>query len=168
MVDRNLNLVAWNSRYLERFSTTRRGLIQVGKPIAEIIAFNAGRGFCGSGTIEQQVARRMNFLRAGSSHNFERQLPNGVVILMQGHPMPDGGFVTSFTDITIHRKAEQALKEANISLEQRVEESSEELADLTAQLIEANTSKTRFLAAAGHDLMQPLNAAKLFASTLSA
>src|SRR5690606_17122923 len=77
------------------------------------------------------------------------------------------GFVTSFTDITIHRKAEQALKEANISLEQRVEESSEELADLTAQLIEANTSKTRFLAAAGHDLMQPLNAAKLFASTLA-
>lgn len=166
VVDRNLNLVAWNSRYLEIFNYPP-GLIQVGKPIAEIIAFNAGRGFCGSGTIEQQVARRMNFLRAGSSHNFERQLPNGVVILMQGHPMPDGGFVTSFTDITIHRKAEQALKEANISLEQRVEESSEELADLTAQLIEANTSKTRFLAAAGHDLMQPLNAAKLFASTLA-
>src|SRR5690606_41372303 len=74
---------------------------------------------------------------------------------------------TSFTDITIHRKAEQALKEANISLEQRVEESSEELADLTAQLIEANTIKTRFLAAAGHDLMQPLNVAKLFASTVA-
>ncbi len=166
VVDRNLNLVAWNSRYLEIFNYPP-GLIQVGKPIAEIIAFNAGRGFCGSGTIEEQVARRMNFLRAGSSHNFERQLPNGVVILMQGHPMPDGGFVTSFTDITIHRKAEQALKEANVSLEQRVEKSSQELADLTAELIEANTSKTRFLAAAGHDLMQPLNAAKLFASTLA-
>ena len=38
---------------------------------------------------------------------------------------------------------------------------------LIEQLIEANQSKTRFLAAAGHDLMQPLNAAKLFASTLA-
>ncbi|MCA6064522.1 PAS domain-containing hybrid sensor histidine kinase/response regulator [Thalassolituus marinus] len=166
VVDRNLNLVAWNRRYLEIFDYPA-GLIQVGKPIAEIIEFNARRGFCGGGTIEEQVMRRMNFLREGSAHQFERQLPNGVVIYMQGHPMPDGGFVTSFTDITVHRKAEQALKEANITLERRVEKSSQELDDLTSQLIEANTSKTRFLAAAGHDLMQPLNAAKLFASTLA-
>tara|TARA_B100001109_G_scaffold201911_1_gene168665 strand:+ start:46258 stop:49695 length:3438 start_codon:yes stop_codon:yes gene_type:complete len=166
VVDRNLNLVAWNHRYLEIFHYPP-GLIQVGKPIAEVIEFNARRGFCGSGSIEEQVARRMNFLRAGSAHQFERLLPNGVVIYMQGHPMPDGGFVTSFTDITVHRKAEQALKEANINLEQRVEKSTRELDDLTSRLIEANTSKTRFLAAAGHDLMQPLNAAKLFASTLA-
>ena len=166
VIDRNLNLVAWNRRYLEMFNYPP-GLIQVGKPIAEIIEFNARRGFCGSGSIEEQVARRMNFLRASSAHQFERLLPNGVVIYMQGHPMPDGGFVTSFTDITVHRKAEQALKEANINLEQRVEKSTQELDDLTSQLIEANTSKTRFLAAAGHDLMQPLNAAKLFASTLA-
>ncbi|MCT7357968.1 PAS domain-containing hybrid sensor histidine kinase/response regulator [Thalassolituus pacificus] len=166
VVDRNLNLVAWNRRYLELFNYPP-GFIQVGKPVADIIAFNAERGFCGPGSIEQQVARRMRFLSAGSAHQFERLLPNGVVISMQGHPMPDGGFVTSFTDITVHRKAEQALKEANITLERRVEKSTQQLGDLTSQLIEANTSKTRFLAAAGHDLMQPLNAAKLFASTLA-
>ncbi|MCD8522021.1 MAG: hybrid sensor histidine kinase/response regulator [Saccharospirillaceae bacterium] len=166
VVDRNLNLVAWNRRYLELFNYPP-GFIQVGKPIAEIIAFNAERGFCGPGSTEQQVERRMRFLSAGSAHQFERLLPNGVVISMQGHPMPDGGFVTSFTDITVHRKAEQALKEANITLERRVEKSTQQLDDLTSQLIEANTSKTRFLAAAGHDLMQPLNAAKLFASTLA-
>ncbi len=166
VVDRNLNLVAWNRRYLELFNYPP-GFIQVGKPVADIIAFNAERGFCGPGSIEQQVARRMRFLSAGSAHQFERLLPHGVVISMQGHPMPDGGFVTSFTDITVHRKAEQALKEANVSLERRVEKSTQQLDDLTSQLIEANTSKTRFLAAAGHDLMQPLNAAKLFASTLA-
>src|SRR5690606_41174161 len=71
VVDRNLNLVAWNSRYLEIFNYPP-GLIQVGQPIAEIIAFNAGRGFCGSGTIEQHVARRMNFLRAGSDRKSTR------------------------------------------------------------------------------------------------
>ncbi|WP_430461949.1 PAS domain-containing hybrid sensor histidine kinase/response regulator [Thalassolituus sp. LLYu03] len=166
VVDRNLNLVAWNRRYLEIFDYPP-GLIQVGRPVADIIEFNAGRGFCGAGSIEEQISRRMNFLRSGSPHQFERSLPNGIVIYMQGHPMPDGGFVTSFTDITVHRKAEQSLKEANITLERRVEKSTQELDDLTSQLIEANTSKTRFLAAAGHDLMQPLNAAKLFASTLA-
>ena len=166
VVDRNLNLVAWNRRYLELLNYPSN-LIHTGKPVAELIAYNSARGFCGPGKIEQQVAKRMAFLRSGSAHQFERQLPSGTVILMQGHPMPDGGFVTSFTDITTHRKAEQALKEANVSLEQRVEESSQELGVLTEQLIEANQSKTRFLAAAGHDLMQPLNAAKLFASTLA-
>lgn len=166
VVDRHLNLVAWNSRYQQLFDYPP-GFIHVGKPIQEVIGFNARRGFCGPGDIEHQISRRMTFLRNGSSHQFERSLPNGLVISMQGHPMPDGGFVTSFTDITAHRKAEQALKQANIKLERRVEESSQELEDLTSQLIEANTSKSRFLAATGHDLMQPLNAAKLFASTLA-
>ena len=166
VVDRELNLVAWNSRYLQLFEYPS-GFIKVGKPIRDIIAFNAKRGFCGPGEIEQQVSRRIQFLRHRSPHQFERTLPNGVVISMQGHPMPDGGFVTSFTDITAHRKAEQALKQANIKLERRVEESSQELEDLTSQLIESNASKSRFLAATGHDLMQPLNAAKLFASTLA-
>ncbi len=166
VVDKDLRLVAWNHRYSEIFGYPP-DFINTGKPIEEVIAYNARRGFCGTGDIDEQVNRRMSFLRTSSAHQFERILPNGLVIYMQGHPMPDGGFVTSFTDITAHRRAEQALKEANINLEQRVEKSSRELDDLTSQLIEANTSKTRFLAAAGHDLMQPLNAAKLFASTLS-
>ena len=166
VVDKDLRLVAWNHRYSEMFDYPS-DFIHTGKPIEEVIAYNARRGFCGLGEVEDQVNRRMSFLRSSSAHQFERVLPNGLVIYMQGHPMPDGGFVTSFTDITVHRRAEQALKEANINLEQRVEKSSRELNDLTSQLIEANTSKTRFLAAAGHDLMQPLNAAKLFASTLA-
>lgn len=166
IIDKDFNLVAWNSRYLQLFNYPLN-LIYVGKPIAELIAFNAGRGFCGVGSIAEQVERRLGYLQSGLPHTHERQLPNGTVLSMQGHPMPDGGFVTSFTDITVHRRAEQALKEANVNLEQKVEKSSQELADLTTQLIEANTSKSRFLAAAGHDLMQPLNAAKLFASTLS-
>ncbi len=166
VIDRDLKLVAWNNRYSELFGYPQ-GFIHVGKPVEELIAYNAMRGFCGDGEVEEQVQRRMRFLRSGSAHEFERQLPNGVVVSMQGHPMPDGGFVTSFTDITVHRQAEQALKEANVSLERRVEKRSRELDDLAAQLIEANQSKTRFLAATGHDLMQPLNAAKLFASTLA-
>jgi signal transduction histidine kinase/CheY-like chemotaxis protein len=88
--------------------------------------------------------------------------------------MPGGGFVMSFTDITAFREAEQALTEANEGLEQRVTERTHELSQLNVALTEAkgtaeaaNQSKTRFLAAVSHDLMQPLNAARLFSAALS-
>jgi signal transduction histidine kinase/CheY-like chemotaxis protein len=80
----------------------------------------------------------------------------------------------SFTDITAFRQAEQALIAANESLEQRVEQRTEELSALNQALGEAkgiaedaNQSKSRFLAAVSHDLMQPLNAARLFSAALS-
>jgi len=100
--------------------------------------------------------------------------PNGRVIELIGNPMPGGGFVMSFTDITPFREAEQALKEANEGLEQRVAERTHELSQLNQALTEAKSraeavsqSKTRFLAAVSHDLMQPLNAARLFSAALS-
>src|SRR5471030_3018694 len=100
--------------------------------------------------------------------------PDGRVIELIGNPMPGGGFVMSFTDITAFREAEQALTEANEGLEQRVTARTHELSQLNVALTEAkgtaesaNQSKTRFLAAVSHDLMQPLNAARLFSAALS-
>ncbi|MGI4836654.1 MAG: hybrid sensor histidine kinase/response regulator [Janthinobacterium lividum] len=173
VVDQSLRLVAWNRRYLELFNYPD-GLIAVGRPIADIIRFNAERGFCGPGEPEVHVARRLHWMRQGRAHTSERPFPNGQVIELIGNPMPGGGFVMSFTDITAFREAERALKNANEGLEQRVAERTFELSQLNVALIEAkgtaeaaNQSKTRFLAAVGHDLMQPLNAARLFSSALS-
>ncbi len=96
------------------------------------------------------------------------------MIELIGNPMPGGGFVMSFTDITPFREAEQALRDANEGLEQRVAERTHELSQLNQALSEAKSqaeavskSKTRFLAAVSHDLMQPLNAARLFSAALS-
>jgi signal transduction histidine kinase len=120
------------------------------------------------------VARRLHWMRQGRAHTSERLFPNGRVIELIGNPMPGGGFVMSFTDITPFREAEQALTEANESLEQRVTARTHELSQLNVALTEAkgnaeaaNQSKTRFLAAVSHDLMQPLNAARLFSAALS-
>jgi Na+/proline symporter/signal transduction histidine kinase len=173
VVDQSLRLVAWNRRYLELFNYPD-GLIAVGRPIADIIRFNAERGFCGPGEPEVHVARRLHWMRQGRAHTSERPFPNGQVIELIGNPMPGGGFVMSFTDITAFREAERALKHANEDLEQRVAERTRELSQLNVALTEAkgnaeaaNQSKTRFLAAVGHDLMQPLNAARLFSAALS-
>ncbi|MCF6322031.1 MAG: hybrid sensor histidine kinase/response regulator, partial [Rhizobiaceae bacterium] len=65
------------------------------------------------------------------------------------------------------------LSDANIMLERRVAERTGELTALNKRLAkatkiadQANLDKTRFLAAAGHDILQPLNAARLYSSTL--
>jgi signal transduction histidine kinase len=173
VVDQSLKLVAWNRRYLDLFNYPD-GLIRVGRPIADIIRHNAERGLCGPGEAEVHVARRLHWMRQGRAHTSERLFPNGRVIELIGNPMPGGGFVMSFTDITAFREAEQALTEANEGLEQRVTERTHELSQLNVALTEAkgtaeaaNQSKTRFLAAVSHDLMQPLNAARLFSAALS-
>ncbi|VVQ28000.1 Sensor histidine kinase RcsC [Pseudomonas fluorescens] len=173
VVDQSLKLVAWNRRYLELFNYPD-GLIRLGRPIADIIRYNAERGLCGPGEAEVHVARRLHWMRQGRAHTSERLFPNGCVIELIGNPMPGGGFVMSFTDITAFREAEQALTEANEGLERRVTERTHELSQLNLALTEAkgtaesaNQSKTRFLAAVSHDLMQPLNAARLFSAALS-
>ncbi|MGF1752576.1 hybrid sensor histidine kinase/response regulator [Vibrio makurazakiensis] len=173
VIDKQMRLVAWNQRYLELFEFPA-GLIQVGRPIADVIRHNAEQGLCGPGDPEDHVRRRVFHLEQGSRHTSSRIRPDGRVIEVQGNPMPGGGFVMSFTDITVFREAEQALKETNEHLEFRVHERTQELEKLNHRLVRAtqkseheSQSKTRFLAAVSHDLMQPLNAARLFASSLS-
>ncbi|WP_117236007.1 PAS domain-containing hybrid sensor histidine kinase/response regulator [Vibrio maerlii] len=173
VVDKQLRLVAWNQRYLELFIFPP-GLIQVGRPIADVIRHNAQQGLCGPGDPEVHVKKRIYHLEQGTRHTSSRVRPDGRVIEVQGNPMPSGGFVMSFTDITVFREAEKALQDANERLEERVHERTQELENLNKRLVTAtqrseqeSQSKTRFLAAVSHDLMQPLNAARLFASSLS-
>ncbi|WP_394213238.1 PAS-domain containing protein [Enterovibrio calviensis] len=173
VVDKQLRLVAWNQRYVELFNFPP-DLIQVGRPIADVVRYNAERGLCGPGEIEDHVKKRVSYLRQGSSHISSRVHPDGRVIEVQGNPMPGGGFVMSFTDITAFRDAEEALKQSNETLEARVVERTQALESLNRRLISATNkaetasqSKSRLLAAVSHDLMQPMNAARLFASSLS-
>lgn len=95
------------------------------------------------------------------------------IIEVRSNTMPDKGIVATFTDITQRVASDQALKQANETLEQRVAERTveltrvnRELAEARASADEANIGKTRFFAAAGHDILQPLNAARLYSSSL--
>lgn len=172
VVDTDLRLVAWNGAYLELFRFPP-GLIHVGRPIEDVIRNAAARGELGPGDIELQVSRRLSFLRAGGPHEYERVNADGRVLRIEGNPMPGGGYVTTYTDITRERVAERAVRQAKENLEHRVAARTAELAamaeerDLARHSAEASeATKTRFLAAASHDLQQPLNAARLFAGAL--
>lgn len=84
-----------------------------------------------------------------------------------GQEMPDRGFVMSFTDVTAERSAAKSLAEMNEMLEQRVQDRTNELGIALSEAERANASKSRFVAAASHDLLQPLSAAKLFVASVS-
>ena len=166
VVDAELRLVAWNRRYASLFGYPRE-LLQVGRPVADLTRYNIDRGMIGPGEAEARVQRRLTHMRAGTQHLSERRFPDGTVVEIRGNPMPGGGFVATFTDVTAFRQAEAALKRANETLELRVEKRTRALAAASVEAQRANEAKSRFLAAVSHDLMQPLHAAQLFAHTLA-
>ncbi|MCL6270618.1 hybrid sensor histidine kinase/response regulator [Sansalvadorimonas sp. 2012CJ34-2] len=173
VIDRDLRLVAWNRRYIEMFHYPET-LVRYGRHISELILFNAHRGLCGPGDPEQHVRKRLNWLEKGSPHTSERQYPDGKVIQIQGSPMPGGGFVMSFSDITKFREAEDKLTRMNEELESRVSERTRELEKLNTALLkakyqaeQANQSRSLFYTTISHDLMQPMHAARLFAATMA-
>ncbi|MEJ6011926.1 PAS domain-containing hybrid sensor histidine kinase/response regulator [Novosphingobium aquae] len=165
VVDAEMNLVAWNTRYLELFDYPA-GMVRVGVPVAELIRHNARRGDFGTGNAEFHVAKRLDHMRRALEHSFERQRKDGRVIKTVGGPMPGGGYVMSFTDITEEARVREELRHTLDELEQRVADRTRELSEANRRLAKADREKTRFLAAASHDLLQPLHAARLFTASL--
>src|SRR6056297_1463733 len=174
VVDADLRLVSWNRAYVELLAYPA-DMVYLGRPVEELIRFNLERRHGGgSGEVEAAIDRRMHHMRRGTSYVFERRHEDGRVIEIRGNPMPRGGYVTTYTDITGFKQNEVELKSAYATMEQQVTRRTRELR-ATMQALEvakhdaeqANRSKTKFLAAASHDLLQPLNAARLFSANLS-
>lgn len=165
VIDAGLNLVAWNSRYVELFGFPPE-LVRVGRPIEDLFRFNARRGLLGPGPVEDAIQRRLGHLRSGKPHLRESEKDDGTVLEIRGNPLPDGGFVTSYADITSYKNAARELRSLADALERRVEERTRALAEAKAEAEDANRYKTRFVASAVHDLLQPLNAARMFLSAL--
>ena len=174
VMDKDMRLVCWNQRYMEMFQFPE-GLISVGQPIREVVHFNALQGDYGDGeNVETLVNNRLQVLRQGLKHSHVRHRTDGRVFEVRGNAMPGGGYVNSYLDVTEYKHTEKALQETNATLESRVKSRTQELSIANDELInakiaadQANHLKSRFLAATSHDLLQPLNAARLFSSALA-
>lgn len=185
--DRAQHLVAWNDRYRELLGLPF-ALLKPGVSFARIADFFKQNTLVTSQDTALQILKWVMRDLPRPPLAVELKRSDGKILDSHCRNMPDGGFVISFTDVTAEREAAAALHRAKETLEQRVIERTAELTTVNAKLrreiaerrqIEqelihaknaaetANLSKTRFLAAASHDLLQPLNAARLFISSLS-
>jgi Na+/proline symporter/signal transduction histidine kinase len=170
--DKNLHLVCWNRQFGEILALPPQ-LTRVGTPLDHLLRFHAEHGAADRDVADVFVRERLARYVASSEPFLERFAERDLVMEVRANPMPDGGIVTTFTDITPSVKAAEELERANESLERRVRERTEELTRLNTELgrakgeaEQANVSKTRFLAAASHDILQPLNAARLYVTSL--
>ena len=162
--DAEFNITAWNGRFIELLDLPRN-LVRVGLPLSELIAFNVGRGEYGAAEFGALLVNRDVALQTWP-YIYERKRPDGTVLEIVYDLIAEGGYVSTYTDITERHLAAEALRLANEDLEARVRERTEALERAKAEAEQANLGKTRFLAAASHDLLQPLNAARLFLSAL--
>lgn len=171
--DKDLRLICWNRQFRDLLNLPP-DMGRVGVPLQEIIRFSAENGDLGDGDVEDLVADRIQKYVVTMETFQEHVITSGTVVEVRTNAMPDGGLVMTFGDITDRVEAAEALKKANETLERRVKERTVELTTLNAALgkakgeaEKANIDKTRFLAAASHDILQPLNAARLYTTSLS-
>jgi signal transduction histidine kinase/CheY-like chemotaxis protein len=111
MVDDQLNLLVMNDRFYELLDFPKDKM-PPGSPLRLAFEINAARGEYGPGDAEEQINERLALARKMQAHQFTRTRPNGTILEIRGTPLPDGGFVTTYSDITVRIRAEQEAKQA--------------------------------------------------------
>ncbi|WP_415034665.1 PAS-domain containing protein [Azonexus sp.] len=144
--DGELRLVAWNRPFLELLDFPADFAV-IGRPFADFIRYNAERGEYGPGDCAKQIDERIAAARSFSAHVSERRRPNGSLLLLRGEPLPNGGFVTLYSDITEQRYLEDLSEHQNQQLDERVRRRTAQLENANAQLRRANAENSDIAAA---------------------
>ncbi|MDO9159276.1 MAG: PAS-domain containing protein, partial [Burkholderiaceae bacterium] len=115
--DADLQLVAIN-RLLVDWLAFPLTLFEHGMPsLEELTRFNAERGEYGPGDPDVLTAERMALARLGERHRFRRQRPGGRTLEIIGEPLPGGGFLSIYTDISDIQRVETELRERSVHLQ---------------------------------------------------
>ena len=136
LFDSNLDLILRNDKFLELWGYPEDSF-PAGSNFADFLAYHKEQGELTSAQEQAETLARAGRFQA---EVFERRRPNGVVIEIRRSPLPGGGFVATYTDVTVRKEGERALRRAK------------EEADVASQ------AKSQFLANMSHELRTPLNA----------
>jgi len=171
--DKDMRLICWNRQFRELLNLPEE-VVQLGTPLDTLLRISAARAGLESPNLETVIGDRVLKLAVRHEIYHERELSGDYILEVRTNPMPQGGIVITFSDITHRVLSDAALARANETLERRVQERTRELVDVNnalthakSQADQANADKTRFIAAASHDILQPLNAARLYAASLA-
>ena len=131
--DRDLVMVAANRRF-QSLLNFPDALCKPGATLQDALTHNALQGEYGPGEVAQLVRDRMVLAQQFLPHRFERVRPDGSIIEVSGTPLAQGGMVTTYTDVTVPRQREKALRDLSAELEIRVQQRTAELERREAQL----------------------------------
>jgi signal transduction histidine kinase len=140
VVDKNLKLIFCNNRFHELLELPKGRFDTTDTTLEDVFRYNAERGEYGPGNVDEQIQQRLDLAAQRLAHSFERIRPDGTVLKIDGTPLPDGGFVTTYTDISELYNSRHKLEIANTLLDDRVKKRTEELANHKAELIEKATT----------------------------
>ncbi|MFM7347084.1 MAG: PAS-domain containing protein [Tagaea sp.] len=138
--DSDRTLIAWNER-ARQILDAPPDIMRLGVRFEDAIRFQAARGDFGrNADVDAEIARRVARVSRADPYSDEGWRANGRYIVTRRTPLPGGGWVTLFTDLTERKHAEDALRDAK------------DLAET------ASRTKSEFLANMSHELRTPLNA----------
>jgi signal transduction histidine kinase/HPt (histidine-containing phosphotransfer) domain-containing protein len=137
--DGHLRLVEWNRRF-PRIAGVPEDILRVGLPMEDVLRAQIATGQFGRiADPEAEVERRLARVQAAPYGVVQRQTPEGRTLELRRNVLPDGGFVTLYSDITDHKQSEDDLRRARAEAEA------------------ANAAKSRFVAIVSHEIRTPLN-----------
>jgi signal transduction histidine kinase len=146
MVDADLKMAAWNQKFVDLFRLPP-SLIRPGVPFEDIVRFGAKLGEFGTdGDIDALVHARIESVRRLEPRQFERRRPDGTVIEVRDRPLPGGGFVALYIDVTDRKRAEEARLDA-MRRERRAEQRFIEAIESSSEGVVVYDDQDRFVVA---------------------
>ena len=167
MFDETQHLVAWNRKFQDILDVPD-DIIARRQTFSEYVRYLAERGEYGAEADPEEQVRRL-IEQAGQSRTYERTRPDGRVIEIRHNPVPGGGFVLIYADITERKRNEAEIRAARDAAEEAsrtIEAAYRDLKTAQANLIQAEkmASLGQLTAGIAHEIKNPLNFVNNFAA----
>jgi signal transduction histidine kinase len=142
--DKDLRLLMWNRQVFDLFGFPE-DMAHIGTPYKDFLEYTIQRGDYSSDPRQESLGEKLGRANDPTVRDVEQELPNGRIVEKRRNPMPGGGFVSTYLDVTERRHSEQALARQ-----------ARELALATEELKRSNDELQQFAYVASHDLQEPL------------
>src|SRR5437868_2520384 len=109
LVDPELNVLAFNNEFLRLLDLPPSLVAHGAVSFEALVRYHAERGGFGPGDPEEKLRAVVERMCRREPHVFEHVRPDGSVVEVRGLPLPDGGFITTYTDLTERRRSEHNL-----------------------------------------------------------